>query len=199
MANARQQPARRGIGPAGAALAGSALAGLLGLAGCGGGFEAAPAALEDPQAQRVVAASDLPALAACLSRAMRSLDVGIDSTGEILRCATGTYTGHTDDGTDCHLRVAAQPARLSFSVGSVVVGIDAQIAAYRADALPLRNIEATPLDDDRPGVMLTRYAAAEALTESIALRAGAGGGAPQLIHLRVLRDAVQAQRCNFAG
>lgn len=172
------------------------------LAGCGGGTAEAPGTLQvDVQAQRVVAASELPALTNCLDQAMQTLAAAQRTPVEVLQCASGTYAGHTDDGTACRLQVGTQPARLHFSVGTNEVSIDAGVAAYRVNAAPVLNLEASPVGDAQPGVMLVRYVAADSLTESIALRAGtAQPGAtqlPQLIYLRVQGDAVQEQRCHF--
>jgi hypothetical protein len=174
----------------------------LALVACGGGAtDPSAVGLEDPLAQRRVTVAELPALHRCLDDAVQSLGMGGVPPATTLLCAVGTYVGRTDDGTGCQLQVSGQPAQLRFSVDDQAVTIAADVAAYRPDMPPLQNIEATPLGNDRPGVMLTRYAAVERLTESIALRAGAPStdapSVPQLIYLRVQDGAVQERNCRF--
>lgn len=175
-----------------AAWAGVACAALL--SACGGGTDdRTAAALRRAQeaAATPVTLQRLPALHQCLATLSQQLQAAKREQQHHLSlgCLVGTYTGKTAQGDDCFLQVDAAQNRFTFGYGEQRAVIDWAEVALAADGQPMHNLEAADLDVGRPGVQLTRLSAVpEALTETLALRAGlaqAGAkGMPQISYQR---------------
>ena len=121
-----------------------------------------------------------------------------------LDCLVGTYAGKTAQGDECFLRVDATQNRFTFGYGIQRAVIDWTEVALTADGRPVHNLEATDFDAARPGVQLSRFTAVpEALTETLALRAGlaqAGPkGLPQINYQRAPQGGKTVDvECRFA-
>lgn len=181
------------------------------LTACGGSSDdPGAAALRRAQeaAATPVALQGLPALHQCLSGLSQQLKMPKLATQQALNiaCLVGTYGGKTTQGDDCFLQVDASQNRFTFGYGKQTAVIDWAEVAIGADGRPVHNLEATDLDAGRPGVQLTRLSAApDALTETLALRAGlahrAGPlGLPQISYQRVPQIGETLDvHCRFAA
>jgi len=181
------------------------------LTACGGSSDdPSAAALRRAQeaAATPVALQRLPALHQCLSGLSQQLQASKPTPRQALSiaCLVGTYSGKTAQGDDCFLQVDGTQNRFTFGYGQQTAVIDWAEVAMAADGRPVHNLEATDLDPTRPGVQLSRLnAAPEALTETLALRAGlahrAGPlGLPQISYQRVPQSGKALDViCRFAA
>lgn len=182
-----------------------AMASLAVLAACGGGSPA-DAMLERAAeaARRPVAPAELPSLHRCLVDLSSALRASAAPQAVDLSCAAGTYRGLTTAGAPCHLRVDAGLRRFSFDDAERLVEIDLAPQAFLPDGRARYNLEPSPLNEQQPGVQLTRFTPLpEARTELIALRAGlpepGPRGLPQLSYQQVQGGSVQEVRCRFGA
>ena len=180
------------------------------LCACGGGADdRSAAALRRAQdaAATPVPLQRLPALHQCLGALSAQLQAPkrVAATALSLACLMGTYAGKTAQGDACFLQVDAAHNRFTFGYGTQRAVIAWAELAMSADGQPVHNLEATDLDAARPGVQLSRLTAVpEALTETLALRAGLAQtgpkGLPQISYQRALMGGKTLEvECRFAA
>ena len=181
------------------------------LTACGGSSDD-PSAAALRRAQEAAATpvplQRLPALHRCLSGLSEQLQASKPVAQQALSiaCLVGTYTGKTTQGDECFLQVDGTQNRFTFGYGKQTAVIDWAEVAIAADGQPVHNLEAADLDAARPGVQLSRLTAVpEALTETLALRAGLAHqtgplSLPQISYRRVPQTGkAQDVYCRFAA
>ena len=180
---------------------------VLNLSACGGGEDAANSvALRRAQeaAVKPVALQQLPDLHACLSKLSQKLKSGSGRDGLSLDCLAGRFDGLTMQGEACFLQVDSQQRRFKFVFGNHSADIEWADVAMGSDGRPVHNLESSDLDNMRPGVQLTRFTPVpEAITETLALRAGLAKqgpqGLPQITYLRVHSGQPEEVRCRYGA
>jgi len=190
------------------------LAGLL--SACGGAADDAAAAAERAQlaamrqaeeaAAKPLALTALPHLHECLGELSRKLKAAAPEGDINLACLAGSYQGQTARGEDCLLRINSGQRSFNYRAGQREVQILWATVSQTADGKPVHNLESADLDAQRPGVQLSQFTAVpEAVTETIALRAGqpvAGDGAaalPQIVYQRVQQGQLEELGCQFGA
>lgn len=188
------------------------LAGLL--SACGGAADEAAAAAERAQlaamrqaeeaAAKPLALTALPQLHQCLGELSRKLKAAAPEGDINLACLAGSYQGQTARGEDCLLRINAGQRSFNYRAGQREVQILWATVTQTADGKPVHNLESSDLDAQRPGVQLSQFTAVpEAVTETIALRAGqsVGGAAalPQIVYQRVQQGQLEELGCQFGA
>lgn len=183
--------------------------GLLALTACSGADDPTQAvALRSAQDAREAATpvdlQRLPALHQCLGTLSQQLKSAMGPGVVNFTCLVGAYQGRTAQGDVCALQVNVGLRRFTFSFGARTAAIDWETVGQGVDGRPVYNLEASDLGAQRPGVQLTRFTAVpEAVTETLALRAGlptAGPqGLPQISYLRVQDGKVETVGCRFAA
>jgi hypothetical protein len=171
------------------------------LCACGGGggepVSVAPR-IQEPVHQ--VAMSDVPSLSRCLAKIDSALKKSPRQSDASLDCATGIYSGLTQDGRLCSLKVDGAMGSFDFEVDHEQVDIRWITSAIAADGTPIHNLEDAS-SSTQPGVMLTRFTGAiQPVTEALILQmSGTHPVLPKMIYQRVEGNSTRSVQCNFGA
>jgi hypothetical protein len=170
------------------------------LCACGGGGALVSAAPKVQEPVHQVVMADVPDLSRCLATIDRALEKSSKQSDASLDCATGIYTGSTQDGRLCSLQVDGATGSFDFEVDHEQVDIRWTTSAIAADGTPVHNLEdaSTSL---QPGVMLTKFTGAlQPVTEALILRmSGTDPVLPKMIYQRFEGNSVRSVQCNFGA